>query len=211
MPAATTTRRKYAPRLPPEERREQLLDVALEIIAERGYAAVSIEAIAQGAGVSRPVVYGLFDDLHDLLSSLLAREERRALAQLATAVPSTLGDDDPDDVLVAGMRTFLEAVAADPLTWKVILFPLEGTPHQLRENVERNRELVLRQIERLVEWGVERRGGPVGLDVELFARMVVSLGEEAGRLVLTNPERFPPERHVALAERLLAALRRDES
>jgi AcrR family transcriptional regulator len=29
--------RRYAPRLPPEERREQLLDATLSLIAEKGY------------------------------------------------------------------------------------------------------------------------------------------------------------------------------
>ena len=49
-------RRPYAPRLPPEERREQLIDAALEVILERGYARISIEAIARTAGITRPVV-----------------------------------------------------------------------------------------------------------------------------------------------------------
>ena len=41
----------------------QLLDAALEVIARDGYAGVSIDAIAREAGVTRPVVYGVFDGL----------------------------------------------------------------------------------------------------------------------------------------------------
>ncbi len=39
------------------ERREQLLDVALEILTEEGAQALSIDAIAKRAGITRPVVY----------------------------------------------------------------------------------------------------------------------------------------------------------
>lgn len=207
--SAARPRRKYAPRLPPAERREQLLDAALELIAEEGYAAVSIDAVARRVGVSRPVVYSVFSDLGALLEALLAREEERVLAQLATAVPTTLGDRDPDEVVVDGIMAFLGAVAENPMSWRLVLLPLEGTPGSLRERVERSRGAVVEQVERLVAWGLERRGGPDGIDVELFARIIVVLGEEAGRLVLTDPERFPPERHGRMAAKLLAAISRE--
>ncbi|HEX6944950.1 MAG TPA: helix-turn-helix domain-containing protein, partial [Casimicrobiaceae bacterium] len=45
-----------------EARREQLLDVTKAIVAEHGFHAVSIEGVAREAGISRPIVYGHFDD-----------------------------------------------------------------------------------------------------------------------------------------------------
>ncbi len=80
--------RRYAPRLPPEERREQLLDATLALIAEKGYESVSMEGIARKAGVTKPVVYDLFGSLADLLEALLEREEERALLQLAELLPT---------------------------------------------------------------------------------------------------------------------------
>ena len=65
------------------ERREQLLDVTKAMVAERGFHAVSIEAVAREAGISRPIVYGHFDDLNGLLEALVLRESARALDQLA--------------------------------------------------------------------------------------------------------------------------------
>src|ERR1700757_3159677 len=51
MSEATARRnRPYAPRLVPEQRREQLLDVVLEIIDTDGVGAVSIEAVARRGG-----------------------------------------------------------------------------------------------------------------------------------------------------------------
>src|SRR5438309_6882950 len=49
--ASGPARRRYAPRMPPAQRREQLIDAALGVILDHGYGGVSIEAIARTAGV----------------------------------------------------------------------------------------------------------------------------------------------------------------
>ena len=194
--------------MPPEKRREQLLDVAKAIAEERGFHAVSIDAVARGAGITRPVVYAQFGDLEGLLHALVDREEHAALTQLAAVIPDAPGERAPDEVVVTGLRRFLEAVQANPATWRVVLLPAEGAPALVRERVERGRSAALAQIERLVAWGIERRGGLDGLDTELFARLLQSVGEDAARLVLMDPDRFPPERLARFAADMVAALER---
>jgi AcrR family transcriptional regulator len=203
--ATASTRRPYAPRMPPEQRREQLLDAALRVIAAEGYGGVTIEAIAREAGVTRPVVYGPFENLGELLHALFERQEQRALSQIAEAVPADFGDRDTDEAIVDGIHAFLLAVASDPNTWRPILLPPESTPAVVRERVDRNRAQILRRLEQLAAWGLERRGGPAGLDIELLARTILVAGEEAGRLVLTDPDRYPPERLKRYAAAMLAA------
>src|SRR4051812_18096989 len=56
MPTASS-RRRYAPRVPAAERREQVLDAALVLIDRDGYGAVTMEAVAREIGVTKPVVY----------------------------------------------------------------------------------------------------------------------------------------------------------
>jgi AcrR family transcriptional regulator len=165
------------------------------VIIREGYAAVSIEAIAGLAGVTRPVVYDHFPNLGRLLQSLCEREERRSMAELEQVVPAAPGDRDPVAVLAEGVRRFLDAVANRPETWRLILLPLDRTPKIVREHVERNRAEMLRRIERIVQWAIERRGLPAEIDVELTARAIRDLAEAAGRMVLTDPERYPPERY----------------
>jgi AcrR family transcriptional regulator len=208
---ATAPRRRYAPRLPPEERRTQLLDAALGLIAQHGYDGVSMEAVAREAGVTKPVVYDLFPNRGELLRALLQREEERALRELATAIPfppPADPDPDPDDVLVDGIVAYLNAVAANPNAWRLILLPTEGTPDEVRDHVDQGRAEVLRQLEALVAWGIERRGGPGDLDVELAAQGLMAVGEHGARLVLTDPAHYSPERIGAEARKLLSALAR---
>jgi AcrR family transcriptional regulator len=200
-----TRKRRYAPRLPPAERREQLLDAALQLIGERGYAGVSMEGVARAAGVTKPVVYDSFANLDALLRALLDREEERALAQLAAAMPADR-EADPDELAVAGFVAFLRSVAANPTTWRLILMPAEGTPAAVRDHVDAGRESIRGQLEELVAWGVARRGGPQGLDRELAAGSLVAVGEHLARLTLSQPREFTPERAGEFVRGLLAAL-----
>ena len=49
-----------------EERREDILDAALQVFAERGYQGASTEEIARRAGISQPYVFRLFGTKKEL-------------------------------------------------------------------------------------------------------------------------------------------------
>jgi AcrR family transcriptional regulator len=203
---ASKPRRPYAPRLPPEQRRQQLLDAALSVIIEQGYSGVSIEAIARTAGVTRPVVYDHFPDLGRLLHALVQREERYSLEQLEQVLPGDPSERDPVEVLARGVKRFLEAVGERPATWRIILVALDGTPPIVRQHVQRNREMMLGRIEQLVRESIRQGELPRELDVELAARAVRDLSEEAGRMVLTDPARYSPERYQGFVRSVLKLL-----
>jgi len=80
---ASTASRMSAP-----ERRRQLLDVTRSIVARDGFHAVSIEAVAREAGITRPVVYGHFTDLPGLLEALVDQEQTAVAHLVPGAVPS---------------------------------------------------------------------------------------------------------------------------
>jgi len=199
-------RRPYAPRVPPGERREQLLDAALTLIGEHGYRGASMEAIAREAAVAKPVVYRTFTSREALLMALLERERERAFATLESALPSDLGSTTPDELLADGARGILAAVQSRPEAWRLILLPAGETPALVREQVEQGRALVREQITQLMRWGLAMRPGLQDVDPELAARLFMAAGEEAMRLVLVEGEAYPPEAFAALAGRLVAAL-----
>lgn len=190
----------------PEQRREQLIDAALQVILERGYAGISIEAIARAAGITRPVVYDHFPNLNRLLGAVIEREERISLEQLAHVVPEDPDELEPSGLLAGGVARFLAAVTTRPATWRLILLPLEGTPPIVREHVEVGRTQVLERIESHVRWAIERSNFPRELDVELTARGIRDFCEQAGRMFLTDPERYPAERYERYAQDFLALL-----
>lgn len=210
MSLATPDKRPYAARLPPADRRRQLLDAALDIALSRGFHAVTIDGVAKAAGVTRPVVYGVYADRGALLQDLADRSEQRVLAQLEGVYPATPGPDDdvdPDELLLAGVTAYLTAVRDDPKEWTVVLLPPEGAPAELQARTAAHRRLLLGQLRALTDWGLARRGGPTGLDADLFARAVFTLAEGAARLVLVDPDRWDVEAFRDFTRTVLAALR----
>jgi AcrR family transcriptional regulator len=196
------TRSTGSPRMAGSQRREQLLDVVASLVAERGFHDVSIEAVARAAGVTRPIVYGHFGDLSGLFHALVDRGEERAVGQLAAVLPQIGAGDNAS--LVTALRGYLDAVRADPDNWRLILMPPEGAPPALRDRIARGRAAVVAQLAELVAPGFAP--GSEVPDPELLAIMLSTLADEAARLVLTDPERFPVERVVRQTRWLLDRL-----
>jgi len=191
------------------QRREQLLDVTLELICDRGATNLSIDAIAKEAGITRPVVYSQFGDLPGLVHALIEREEKHVLEQLARAIPRQVGQVEPDDVIIAAIESFLDAVLERPRTWQLVLTPPEGMPSYVTDTFNERREAIIEQITPLIAWGVTKRGGPQGLDNGLLARVILVLAMEAGRLLLAEGDDYPRDLLVGQARALIGALRTD--
>jgi AcrR family transcriptional regulator len=193
--------------MPAERRREQLLEVTEAIVSEQGFHAVTIEAVARRAGVTRPIVYGHFGDLDHLLAALVEREEGRAIAQLTAILPTVAdaaGSGDRSELLLGALRGYLDAVRDDPVTWRLVLMPPEGAPAVLRERIARGRSAVVAHLAGLVGPGFAP--GRATPDPEMTARTLSALADEAARLVLTDPEHFPVQRILDHARWLLEQL-----
>jgi AcrR family transcriptional regulator len=184
MPAGSTTR------MPARERREQLLDATKAVVDADGFHAVSIESVARTAGITRPIVYHHFPEgLDELLVSLVERETTRALEQLA-------GHLSEERDLAATFAAYLDVVAADPVTWRIVLMAPEGTPAVLRDRIREGRAAFAAALA-----GVADFASP---DPQLTGQLLQALADEAARLALDG---FPRERLVAHARWLIGALR----
>ncbi|MDQ3741527.1 MAG: TetR/AcrR family transcriptional regulator [Actinomycetota bacterium] len=190
-------------RLPAAVRREQILDATKALALERGFHAVSIDAVARAAGISRPIVYDHFRDLPGLLEALVEREDARAREQLAAVVPRHPEGADLREALLDATRRYLEAAQGDPDTWRLVLMPPEGAPESMRARVEAGREEVIGGMRAAIGPLLEQRDVP---DPELVVRMLSTLADDAVRLLLTDPERYPVERLLATTRWMLGRL-----
>lgn len=173
-------------------RREQLLDTTTQIILERGFHGVSVESVAQQAGISRAVVYQHFGELQALLEAVIHREMSRARTQISETALTDLTAGDPLELMLESLRTYLSAVQAHPATWRLVLLPPEGAPESLRTSIARGRASVLAQLVRAVRPALTPQA-EAG-DAELTARLLSAISDEYARLVLTDPIRYPPNR-----------------
>ncbi|HEV7646768.1 MAG TPA: TetR/AcrR family transcriptional regulator [Actinophytocola sp.] len=69
-----------------EERRQQLLDVARSLFAEKGFDGASVEEIAHRANVSKPVVYEHFGGKEGVYAVVVDREMHYLLTSMTTAL-----------------------------------------------------------------------------------------------------------------------------
>ena len=68
------------------QRREQLIEVALEVFAEKGYSATSVEEVAHRGRVSKPMVYEHFGGKEGLYAAVVDREMRELLGRITAAL-----------------------------------------------------------------------------------------------------------------------------
>ena len=111
---ANATRPKR--RLTAEARRERILDVAGRLFAERGYDGASIDAIADAAGITAPVVYDHFASKRDLYGMLLERHG----AALVDATTRPVPDGTLEQLLRVNVEAFFAFVEEHPDAWRIL-------------------------------------------------------------------------------------------
>jgi len=84
------------------DRRADLLDAATHLIVTEGVEAVSMESVADRAGVSRPLVYKHFGNRSDILVALFRREAERLHSEIAAEVRAAQGLEATYRALVRG-------------------------------------------------------------------------------------------------------------
>ncbi len=105
-PAGRPARR----RLPPDDRRQALINSALKLFNTHPYDEVSVDDIAAEAGMSRPLVYHYYGGKAGVFISALRQTGDDVVAAVAKA-----GMDDPDNWLTCGLSAFFDHIQANPI------------------------------------------------------------------------------------------------
>lgn len=108
--------RPHAARLPAHRRRQQLLDVALQVFGEQGFHPASMNDIAEAAGVTKPVLYQHFRSKRDLYRELLTSIGGQLLEEITKA---TAAARSPHEQVELGFAAYFRFVAAHPASFRV--------------------------------------------------------------------------------------------
>ena len=171
-------------RLPAEERRDQLLDVALEVFANAGFHGASMNDVAEAAGVTKPVLYQHFDSKNDLFAALLDEVGRR----MRTAIDKATADAvDGKDATIRGFRAYFRWVAAD----------LDGF-RLLFGGAARHDAAFAEQVRAITSDAATAIAPLIAADVDddtrrLIAHGLVGLAEGSSRRILAHGQPFDPD------------------
>jgi AcrR family transcriptional regulator len=114
--AATREKRK---RLSPERRRELIREGAMQVFAERGYEAASMEEIARAAGITVAVIYDHFPSKAKLQVELLERQTAALLGHVGRSLEGA--PDDAGERLRIGVDAFFAYVEEHRFTWRMLI------------------------------------------------------------------------------------------
>jgi AcrR family transcriptional regulator len=173
-------------------------------VAERGVTATTMEAIAEEAGVTKPVVYACYPSKLELMGALLRREERRLAQHMRGSLPAPSEQDDVEATFATGFRAFLSAVAAQPDSYRVIFMSELGAEPSVQRSVERARRVQTDRIAALVGEAMHAQGvGQAEGKALVVASVVMGASEGAVRLLLSDPGSWAPEELAQLLSQLL--------
>jgi AcrR family transcriptional regulator len=148
--------------------RTRLLEAVGRAVAERGYAAATIDDVVRGAGVSKKTFYEHFTDKQDCF---LAAYEAASEELLARVREAHAGQDDWLERTRAGVRAYLRWLAAEPALARVFLIEVAAAGPQALERREALRD---RYAELMRERGREARPR---LPIEVFHAVVAAVDD----------------------------------
>jgi len=169
-------------RLTAGARRRQLFDVALSLFAEHGYAATTMDDIAEAAGVTKPLVYQHFESKRALYLELMDVFSRELVTRI---VKATANAEGPRRQVELGFAAYFELMVENEQAFRLLYGRDAPDDAELGEALRRVEETLAQAI-----------GSLINADLEpehrlLLAHAVVGMAEGASRHWLEHRREEP--------------------
>lgn len=128
-------------RLSPEQRRRQLLDLGTRLFATRAVEEISIDVLAEEAGVSRGLLYHYFGNKQDFREAVIRHAVEDLVEQ--TAPPSS---GDPLERLATSVGVYVDYVLANLAGYRSLVRAAAGGSEDLRAIYEEARTALTDRI-----------------------------------------------------------------
>jgi len=172
-------------RLPADQRRQQLLEVALRLFAARGFNATTMDDIAEAAGVTKPLLYQHFASKRALYLELVDSVAQSMLEAIGKAVAEAGG---PRQQVEGGFAAYFDLVVTHADAFRLLFGSEAPDDPELSAAVRRVEDSVAEAVDVLID---------AGLDDDhrlMLAHAVVGMAEGASRHLLDSldPAAGPP-------------------
>src|ERR1700753_3447419 len=103
--------------MPRADRERQMMSVAEQGCAERGYVAASMDEIAEQVGVSKPMLYEYFGSKEGLLAACIRQARGELFTTTSTAA---LAADGPEAMLRSGLTAYFRFIREHGRSWSLL-------------------------------------------------------------------------------------------
>ncbi|BAL92205.1 putative TetR-family transcriptional regulator [Actinoplanes missouriensis 431] len=184
-----------------EDTRQRLFEAAVELIAEQGFSATTVDDIALRAGVAKGTVYYNFKSKTELFEELL----RHGVGLLTDEFRAAVDGLPPRDAVRALIRAQLEYIRRYRAFAQLLLSEMWRTNREWQQTLILLREQAIGVIAETVRSGVDSGDLPAELDVRVASAALFGVG----LVVAVDWLVFQPDRDIAdVEESLLAIVRR---
>jgi AcrR family transcriptional regulator len=184
-------------RLPADRRREQLLQVALKVFADRGFNATTMDDIAEQAGVTKPLLYQHFDSKRALYLELVDSVAHTMLEAIEKAVAAAGG---PRQQVESGFAAYFHLVVTHADAFNLLFGSDVPNDAELSSAVRRVEDSIAEYIDVLIDAGLDEDHR------RLLAYAVVGMAEGASRHFLSGRDPSGGEPDESEATRLARRL-----
>ena len=140
-PVTDTTPQATRTRLLPGERRSQLLDLGVRLLATRSLDELSIDVLAEEAGISRGLLYHYFGNKHAFHEAVVRRAADDLIAQTAPPV-----DGEPLERLLVSVTAYVDYVETNYEGYLSLVKGAAGGNDALREIYDEARSALTDRI-----------------------------------------------------------------
>ncbi|MGD9998540.1 MAG: TetR/AcrR family transcriptional regulator [Ilumatobacteraceae bacterium] len=171
-------------RLPAGERRDQILEVAVQVFARRGYHGTSMNDVADAAGVTKPVLYQHFESKQALYLALIDDVGDRMSTAIAKATAGAVNGKTQTEL---GFQAYFRWVAEDHDAF-LLLFATQA-----------NRDAAAtRAIRKITDDAAAAIAPLIAVDIDreqqrTLAHGLVGLAEGVSRRLVERGEAFDPD------------------
>ena len=170
---ADTNDRPTTTRLPAAERRRQLLEVALQVFADKGFYGTSMNEVAEAAGVTKPVLYQHFTSKEALYRELVDELGTRLERAIVEGVADASG---PRQQVEAGFHAYFRWATREGPAFRVLFAEHNRADPVLATAIEKVESAVADRVAGFIE--VE---GLSDDERQVLAYGVVGLAESTSR------------------------------
>ena len=184
-----------------EDTRQRLFEAAVELIAEQGFSATTVDDIALRAKVAKGTVYYNFASKTALFEELL----RHGIGLLTDEFRAAVEGLPPREAVAALVRAQLEYIRRYRAFAQLLLSEMWRTNREWQQTLMLLREQAIGAIAETVQAGVDSGDLPDDLDVRVASSALFGVG----LVVAVDWLVFQPERSIENVEKsLLAIVRR---